>query len=156
MSLPSRPPASTSMIVQMAFINPPRSLANRRQSPRLAMFHGRSADPANPGIPTNCTYLLTRSPLRSPTVLRIHEYNFVVFVGSILIDPIWVENSQIGASSPNTFFRSRPQWPLVFELVYSLICLPSQFQLNWIRTGLPYVAPLGTGRLRPPLRTRIR
>lgn len=54
MPLPSSPPTSTSMIVQMSLVDSTGPLANRRQSSRLAMFHGCSTDPVDPSIPTNC------------------------------------------------------------------------------------------------------
>src|SRR5579859_6128625 len=59
------------------------------------------------------------------TVLRIHEDDFEVLVCGILINPIRVQNSQIGAFSANTFFCRRTQRTLILELVHTLVCLSS-------------------------------
>jgi hypothetical protein len=129
MPLPSSPPTSTSMVIQMTLINPTGSLANRRQSSRLAMFHSRSTDPIDSSIPTNSIYLLaTNSVSRVDTVLRVHKNNFVIFVRRILIYPVGIQNPQIGTFTTNTFFSSRTQRTLVLELIHTLIRLHFQGQ----------------------------
>jgi len=137
MPLPSSPPTSTSMVIQMTLINPTGSLANRRQSSRLAMFHSRSTDPIDPSIPTNSIYLLaTNSVSRVDTVLRVHKNNFVIFVCRILIYPVGIQNPQIGTFTTNTFFCCRTQRSLIFELIHTLICLCThQYYFN--RDPLP-------------------
>ena len=131
MPLPSSPPTSTSMVIQMTLINPTGSLANRRQSSRLAMFHSRSTDPIDPSIPTNSIYLLaTNSVSRVDTVLRVHKNNFVIFVRRILIYPVGVQNPQIGTFTTNTLFSSRTQRTLVLELIHTLIRLHCQGQCH--------------------------
>lgn len=54
----------------------------------------RLNDPVNPGITANCL------------VLRIDEDDFEVFIRGILVDPVRIENSQIGAAATDTLFGS--------------------------------------------------
>ena len=54
-------------------------------------------------------------------VLRVDENNFEVFVGGILINPIGIEDPEIGATSTNALFSSRLEGSLVFELIHTLI-----------------------------------
>ena len=56
-------------------------------------------------------------------MLRIDEDDFKVFVRSILIHPIRIQYSQVGALPADTFFCRRTQRTLVFELVHSLVGL---------------------------------
>lgn len=66
-------------------------------------------NPINPRIATN------------GFVLRIHKNDFKVFVGRVLVDPVRIENSQIGAATANTFFSSRLERTLVLELIDTLV-----------------------------------
>jgi hypothetical protein len=66
-------------------------------------------------------------------VLGIHKDDLEILVRSILIDPIRIQNTQIGTLSPDSFLRRRPQTLLVLELIDTLIrgfpirsSLPSQ------------------------------
>ena len=70
----------------------------------------RLDNPVNAGVATN------------GFVLRIDKDNFKVLVGRILIDPIGVQDSQIGATTSNTFFGSRLEGALILELVDTLVC----------------------------------
>jgi hypothetical protein len=54
-------------------------------------------------------------------VLWIHEDNLEILVCSILIDPIRIQNTQIGTLPPHSLFRRYPQTPLVLELIDTLI-----------------------------------
>jgi hypothetical protein len=40
-------------------------------------------------------------------VLGVNENDFEILVGGILINPVGIENSKVGASSTDTFFGSR-------------------------------------------------
>lgn len=54
-------------------------------------------------------------------MLRIDQNNLVVLVGRVLVDPVGVEDSQIGTATTNSLFASRLERSLVFELVYTLV-----------------------------------
>ena len=73
-------------------------------------------------------------------VLRIDEDDFKVLVGGILIDPIRVQHSQIGATTSNTFFGSRLEGTLILELIDTLVrwlaCVMTPLRLDRHRNGL--------------------
>ena len=54
-------------------------------------------------------------------VLRINQDNFKVLVCRILIDPVGVEDTQIGTTSPNTFLGDGFERALEFELIHTLV-----------------------------------
>ena len=54
-------------------------------------------------------------------MLRINEYDFEVFVGRVLVDPVRIQHSEIGATTANTFFSGRLERSLIFQLVDTLI-----------------------------------
>jgi hypothetical protein len=58
---------------------------------------------------------------RVGTVLRIHKNHLIVLVCSILINPIRIQDPQIGALPSNPFLSSHPQTLLILELIDSLI-----------------------------------
>jgi hypothetical protein len=122
--LPGGPPARSCMVIQMPSVNPSGFLANGCQSTRLTMFHGRGTDPVNPRIATNCIYNKFHSK-QGHTVLRINKNNLKVFIGRILVDPIRIQNPQIGTFATNAFFSCGTQRTLVFQLIDSLVCLYS-------------------------------
>ena len=55
-SLPSRPPASTGMIVQVTLVDTTRLFPSGRQSTALTMFHRSTTDPVDSRITTNSVY----------------------------------------------------------------------------------------------------
>ena len=54
-------------------------------------------------------------------MLGVNENDFVVFVGRILVDPVRVENSQVGASSAYTLLGSGLERSLVLQLVHTVV-----------------------------------
>lgn len=54
-------------------------------------------------------------------VLRIDQDDFKVFVGRVLVDPVRVEDTQIGGAATDSFFGGRSERSLVFELVHTLV-----------------------------------
>lgn len=54
-------------------------------------------------------------------VLRINEDNLVVLVGGVLVDPVGVEDTEIGAALANTLLSSGLEGALVFELVDTVV-----------------------------------
>lgn len=54
-------------------------------------------------------------------VLGVDEDDFVVFVGGVLVDPVGVEDAEVGATAADTLFSGGLEGALVFELVYSLV-----------------------------------
>lgn len=54
-------------------------------------------------------------------VLRVDQDDFVVLVGRILVDPVGVKHSQVGAATTDTLLGSRLQRALILELVDTLV-----------------------------------
>lgn len=54
-------------------------------------------------------------------VLWVDEDDFEVFVGAVLVDPVGVEDTQVGATAADAFLRGGPQGALVLELVDTLV-----------------------------------
>jgi hypothetical protein len=52
---------------------------------------------------------------------RVNHEDFEIFVSSILVDPVRVEDSQVGANSASTFFGDRSQVASELELVNTLV-----------------------------------
>jgi hypothetical protein len=54
-------------------------------------------------------------------VLGVDEDDFVVLVGRVLVDPVRVEDAQVGAATTDTLFGGRLERALVLELVDTLV-----------------------------------
>jgi hypothetical protein len=54
-------------------------------------------------------------------VRRIDKDNFEVLVGSILVNPVRVQNTEVSTLTTDTFFGSRTERTLILELVNTLI-----------------------------------
>ena len=66
-------------------------------------------------------------------VLRINEDDLKVLVCRVLVDPVGIEDAQIGAAAPNALFGRGFEGALVFQLVDSLVggfaCLNHRFSV---------------------------
>ena len=54
-------------------------------------------------------------------VLRVDQDDLEVLVGRVLVDPVRVEDTQIGAATSNTLLGGRLEGSLVLELVNTLV-----------------------------------
>ena len=54
-------------------------------------------------------------------VLWVNEDDFEVLVGRILVDPVRVEYTKIGAAATNSFFGGGAEGALVLELIHTLV-----------------------------------
>ena len=66
-------------------------------------------DPVDPGIAAD------------GLMLGIHENDFVVLVCRVLVNPVRVEDAEIGAAATDTLFSGGSQGALVLQLVYALV-----------------------------------
>lgn len=103
------PPSLTSVVVAMAFVQASALLARRRQATLLAVLVDRIDDPVDTRVAAD------------GLVLRVDEDDFEVFVRAVLVDPVAVEDTEIGAALANTGFGGRFEGALVLELVDTLI-----------------------------------
>lgn len=53
-------------------------------------------------------------------MIGIYKNNLVVFVNTVLIDPIGIQNAQVATTTTNTLLCDAPQAPLELELVDTL------------------------------------
>ena len=54
-------------------------------------------------------------------VLRVDKYDLEIFVGRVLVDPVRVQHSQIGAAASYTLFGGRLERALILQLIDTLI-----------------------------------
>ena len=54
-------------------------------------------------------------------MIRINQNDFIIFHGSILIDPIRIQNTQIGIFASHLFFGHTLQVTFKFQLIDTLI-----------------------------------
>jgi len=54
-------------------------------------------------------------------VLRVDEDDFEVLVGRILVDPVGVEDAEVGGATTDTLFGGGTERALVLELVHTLV-----------------------------------
>lgn len=57
----------------------------------------------------------------------VDQDDFVVLVGGVFVDPVGVQDSQVGGSSTDSFFRSDSQGLLVLQVVDTLV--------GWLTVG---------------------
>jgi hypothetical protein len=86
-----------------------RFLASRGEAPRFAVLVDGVDDPADARIAAD------------GLVLRVDEDDLEILVGRVLVDPVGVEDTQVGAATPDTLLSSRLEGSLVLELVHTLV-----------------------------------
>ena len=79
----------------------------------------RVDNPTDPRITTN------------GLVLGVNENDFEVLVGGILVDPVRVEDAEIGAATTDSLFSGGAEGALVLELVHTLV---GGFAWNFLST----------------------
>jgi len=108
-SLPGLSSASSCLVVSVTLAQTTRLLASSSETPGFAMLMNGVDDPADARITAD------------GLVLRIDEDNLEVLVGRVLVDPVRVENTQVGAATSDTLLGSRLERSLVLELVHTLV-----------------------------------
>lgn len=107
--LPRVPPARGGVIVAMALVHASALLASRSETAHLTVLVHWIDDPVDAWVAAN------------GFVLRVDEDDFVVLVGAVLVDPVAVEDAQIGAAAPNTLFGGGFERALILKLVDTLV-----------------------------------
>jgi hypothetical protein len=108
-SLPGLSSASSCLVVSVTLAQTTRLLASSSETPGFAMLMNGVDDPADARITTD------------GLVLRVDEDNLEILVGGVLVDPVRVENTQVGAATSDTLLGSRLERSLVLELVHTLV-----------------------------------
>ncbi len=96
------------LVESMALSDTSVLLSDSSQSTCFSSLVHSGTDPVDAWVSRDCF------------VVWVHENNFKVLVRRILVDPIRVQHAQIETSTGNSFFSSRTQRTLVFELIDSL------------------------------------
>ena len=109
MSLPGLSSASSRLVVSVTLAQTTRLLASSGETSRFAVLVDGVDDPVDASIAAD------------GLVLRVNENNLEVLVGRVLVDPVGVENAQVGAATSDTLLSSRLEGSLVLELIHTLV-----------------------------------
>lgn len=110
MPLPRLPPPRRRLIELVPLPQPPRLLPRGSQPARLAVLVDRLHDPVDACVAAD------------GLVLRVHEDDLEVLVRRVLVDPVGVEDAEVGAAAADALFGGGFEGALVFELVDALVC----------------------------------
>lgn len=109
LSLPGVTAAGLGVVVAMALVETTALLAGGSETAHLAVLVDRVDDPVDASITAD------------GLVLGVDEDDLVVLVGAVLVDPVAVENAQVGAATTDTLLSSGLERALVLELVHTLV-----------------------------------
>ena len=102
-------PARGGVVVTVALVHTSALLACGGQTTHLAMLVNRVHDPVDARITAD------------GLVLRVDENDLVVLVRAVLVDPVAVEDAQVGAAASDTLLSGGLERTLVLELVDTLV-----------------------------------
>lgn len=95
--------------VAVALVETTGLLASGGETAGLAVLVDGVDDPVDAGVDAD------------GLVLGVHEDDLVVLVGGVLVDPVRVEDAQVGASAADTLLSGGLEGTLVLQLVYTLV-----------------------------------
>ena len=93
------------VVEEVALVDTTRLLAGRGETTSLAVLVDGLGDPVDAGIAADSL------------VLGVDENNLVVLVGGVLVDPVGVQDTQVGAAAADTLLSGGTESALVLELV---------------------------------------
>ena len=137
MTLPGLSAASLGLGVAVALVEATGALAGAGEAAGLAVLVDGVDDPVDARIPADSL------------VLGVDQDDLVVLVGRVLVDPVRVEDAQVGAPAADALLGSRLQRPTVLDLVDTLVRGLACWSEGWlaksvlfsccqIASGLPY------------------
>lgn len=109
MSLPGLSAAGAGLVVAVALVETTRLLAGGGETASLAVLVHRVDDPVDAGVEAD------------GLVLGVDEDHLVVLVGRVLVDPVRVQDAQVGAAAADTLLSRGLERSLVLELVHTLV-----------------------------------
>lgn len=109
MSLPGLSATGLGLVVAVALVETAGLLAGGGETASLAMLVDGVDDPVDAGV------------LADGLVLGVDEDDFVVLVGGVLVDPVRVQDAQVGAAATDTLLSGSLEGSLVLELVHTLV-----------------------------------
>ena len=102
--------------------------SNTREAASLPALVYRLGNPVDPRVAANLyaripsVWVQAREhPETYGFVIGIDEDYLVIFVDTVLVDPVRVQDSQVTATPANTLFRNTPQSSLGLEVVHTLM-----------------------------------
>ena len=114
-ALPGLSASTLRVVVTVALVETTRLLASCGEATRLAVLVDWVDDPVDAGIAAD------------GLVLRVDEDDLEVLVGGVLVDPVGVEDAEVGAAATDTLLGSGTEGALVLELVDTLV--------GWLAVG---------------------
>ena len=109
MALPGLSAASLGLVVAMTLVETTGLLAGGGEATSLAVLVDGVDDPVDAGVAAD------------GGVLRVDEDDLVVLVGGVLVDPVGVEDAEVGAAATDTLLGGGLEGALVLELVDTLV-----------------------------------
>lgn len=109
MALPGLAAARACLVEFVALVETAGLLARCGKAARLAVLVNRVDNPVDAGITAD------------GGVLGVDENNLKVLVGGVLVDPVRVQDAQIGAAAADTLLGGGLERALVLELVHTLV-----------------------------------
>jgi hypothetical protein len=108
-SLPGLSAASGCLVESVTLAQTARFLASGSETSGFAVLMDGSNDPVDARIAAD------------GLVLWVDEDDFEVLVGRVLVDPVGVQDTQVGAATADTLLSSRLEGSLVLQLVNTLV-----------------------------------
>ena len=97
------------VVVSVTLVETTRALAGGSETTRLAVLVDGVDDPVDAGIDAD------------GLVLGVNEDDLVVLVGRVLVDPVGVQDAEVGAAATDTLLSGGLEGALVLELVDTLV-----------------------------------
>jgi len=97
------------VVVAAAFSETTVMFSNAGETTSLPALVHRLGDPVNPRVAAN------------GFVIGVYEDDLIIFVDTVLVNPIRVQDSQVTATPANALFRNTPQSSLGLEVVHTLM-----------------------------------
>ncbi len=107
--LPGLSAAGAGLVVAVTLVETAGLLAGGGEAAGFTVLVDGVNDPVDAGI------------LADGLVLRVDEDDFVVLVGGVLVDPVRVQDAQVGGSAADTLLSRSLEGSLVLELVHTLV-----------------------------------
>ena len=108
-ALPGLSAASLGLVVPVALVEAAGLLAGGGEAAGLAVLVHGVDDPVVAGVDAD------------GLVLGVDEDDLVVLVGGVLVDPVRVEDAQVGAAAADTLLGGGLEGALVLQLVHTLV-----------------------------------
>jgi hypothetical protein len=108
-ALPGLSATGAGLVVAVALVEAAGLLAGGGEAAGLAVLVDGVDDPVDAGIDAD------------GLVLGVDQDDLVVLVGRVLVDPVRVENAQVGAAAADTLLSGGLEGALVLELVDTLV-----------------------------------